>query len=355
MFEDKNTGNVSTNPIDDIFADVDTDFNPVGTPPPPPPASSLPVQPFGVINKAQQTSGAPLPPPSFGSGPAITPSPVSWPKGPVMATPQKQEDVRSYAMEKNEQNPFPINPGVDPVSNLTPRFPQNPIGNIEMTTPSTIASRPPQPLTALPGEGGSRKWILIVILLLLAAAGAGAWYSYNEIDSVKKSVDETISSLFGSKKTADDTKTGDQTNTDNNTNQPGGGINITPTENPSDIPKEPVNPDTATPTDEPVTTPDTNTPTGSDTGISNPIQPTPDTGAVTDSDHDGLSDTEEETLGTDPLSIDTDGDGLFDYEEVKIFKTDPLNKDTDKDGYSDFAEVKNGYNPTGPGKLPTVN
>lgn len=70
-----------------------------------------------------------------------------------------------------------------------------------------------------------------------------------------------------------------------------------------------------------------------------------------DSDQDGLSDEEESAYKTDPYNTDTDGDGLFDREEVKVYKTDPLNKDTDGDTYSDGAEVKGGYNPNGPGKL----
>ncbi len=72
---------------------------------------------------------------------------------------------------------------------------------------------------------------------------------------------------------------------------------------------------------------------------------------VIDSDNDGLTDAEEKTLGTDPFNPDTDGDGLFDGEEVKVYKTDPLNPDTDGDGFKDGAEVKAGYDPKGPGKL----
>lgn len=49
--------------------------------------------------------------------------------------------------------------------------------------------------------------------------------------------------------------------------------------------------------------------------------------------------------------VDTDGDGLSDYDEINIYKTDPLNPDTDGDGYSDGEEVKGGYNPLGDGKL----
>jgi len=70
-----------------------------------------------------------------------------------------------------------------------------------------------------------------------------------------------------------------------------------------------------------------------------------------DSDNDGLSDSEEQTLGTNSLQTDSDADGLFDREEVKIYKTNPLVADTDGDNYIDGTEVKNGYDPNGPGKL----
>lgn len=45
------------------------------------------------------------------------------------------------------------------------------------------------------------------------------------------------------------------------------------------------------------------------------------------------------------LSLDTDDDGLRDYEEKEIYKTDYKKQDTDDDGYLDGEEVKNGYNP----------
>jgi hypothetical protein len=58
-------------------------------------------------------------------------------------------------------------------------------------------------------------------------------------------------------------------------------------------------------------------------------------------------------------TLDSDGDGLTDYQEVCIYGTDPHNPDTDGDGYQDGAEVKSGYNPNGPGKLtlplPTIS
>lgn len=58
-----------------------------------------------------------------------------------------------------------------------------------------------------------------------------------------------------------------------------------------------------------------------------------------DSDGDGLFDKDELALGTDPYNPDTDDDGLSDGDEVFKYKTDPLNPDTDFDGLSDGAEV----------------
>ncbi|MBU2564330.1 thrombospondin type 3 repeat-containing protein [Patescibacteria group bacterium] len=43
-------------------------------------------------------------------------------------------------------------------------------------------------------------------------------------------------------------------------------------------------------------------------------------------------------------SIDTDNDGLKDWEE-ELYKTDPLNPDTDADGYLDGEEINSGHNP----------
>ncbi len=62
-------------------------------------------------------------------------------------------------------------------------------------------------------------------------------------------------------------------------------------------------------------------------------------GGDIDSDGDGLLDSEEAAIGTDPFNPDTDGDGLSDGEEVRTYKTDPLNPDSDYDGLKDGAEV----------------
>lgn len=74
-------------------------------------------------------------------------------------------------------------------------------------------------------------------------------------------------------------------------------------------------------------------------------------GEPVDLDGDGLEASRETALGTDPNNWDTDRDGLSDYDEVTVWVTDPLNQDTDGDGYTDGDEVKNGYSPSGPGKI----
>jgi len=63
------------------------------------------------------------------------------------------------------------------------------------------------------------------------------------------------------------------------------------------------------------------------------------TGGLIDSDGDGLTDSEEAVYKTDPQNPDTDGDGLNDYDEVKVYGTDPLSPDTDFDMLKDGEEV----------------
>lgn len=65
-----------------------------------------------------------------------------------------------------------------------------------------------------------------------------------------------------------------------------------------------------------------------------------------DSDKDVLSDFVEVTrYRTDPLKADTDGDGLSDREELLEYKTDPLDRDTEDDGLIDAEEKRLGCNP----------
>jgi uncharacterized protein YukE len=98
---------------------------------------------------------------------------------------------------------------------------------------------------------------------------------------------------------------------------------------------------------------------------------------VTDTDGDGLSDTDEATYGTDindsdsdndelsdydevtthltdPTLSDTDGDGLSDYDEVITYLTDPLLEDTDADGYTDYEELTAGTDPLDATNYPTT-
>ena len=58
-----------------------------------------------------------------------------------------------------------------------------------------------------------------------------------------------------------------------------------------------------------------------------------------DSDLDGLDDSEEAQLGTDPLDADTDDDGLTDGFEALVTGTDPLLQDTNGNGCPDGEEA----------------
>jgi len=72
---------------------------------------------------------------------------------------------------------------------------------------------------------------------------------------------------------------------------------------------------------------------------------------ITDTDGDGLLDSEELKLGSNPSRVDTDFDGLSDYDELNVYATSPVDADSDGDGYLDGLEIENGYDPMGPGKL----
>ncbi|MCB9681248.1 MAG: FG-GAP repeat protein [Alphaproteobacteria bacterium] len=61
---------------------------------------------------------------------------------------------------------------------------------------------------------------------------------------------------------------------------------------------------------------------------------------MVDTDGDGLFDYDETNItGTDPNLVDTDGDGLSDGDEIYVTSSDPLDCDTDGDGYPDGYEV----------------
>jgi uncharacterized protein YycO len=67
-----------------------------------------------------------------------------------------------------------------------------------------------------------------------------------------------------------------------------------------------------------------------------------------DFDLDGLKNIEEQQYGTDPLSSDSDNDGLSDFDELIIHLTNPLKIDSDDDKLDDNDELDLGTNPTNP-------
>lgn len=64
-----------------------------------------------------------------------------------------------------------------------------------------------------------------------------------------------------------------------------------------------------------------------------------------DLDGDGLNNLQETLEGTNIIYLDTDKDGLSDYDEVIVHNTNPLVFDTDEDGVSDAKEIEMGVDP----------
>jgi plastocyanin len=67
-----------------------------------------------------------------------------------------------------------------------------------------------------------------------------------------------------------------------------------------------------------------------------------------DSDNDGLTDSEDVDAGASPIDDDTDDDGLDDFQEVVVHGTEPFLADTDLGGVDDGVEVANGTDPLNP-------
>ncbi len=74
-------------------------------------------------------------------------------------------------------------------------------------------------------------------------------------------------------------------------------------------------------------------------------------GTVADADHDGLSDAEEATLGTNPTDADTDHDGLSDFDEVKKYHTNPKSAHSGTLAITDGQAVAQGIDPLTGNKL----
>jgi len=102
-----------------------------------------------------------------------------------------------------------------------------------------------------------------------------------------------------------------------------------------------------------------NNPLSENSGLENLIEDEPeieDEYLLEEEPNPNISNEEEDLIinnnkEVDISVLDSDGDGLTDYQETEIWGTDPYNPDTDGDGYSDFDEIKAGYNPLGDGLL----
>ncbi len=71
----------------------------------------------------------------------------------------------------------------------------------------------------------------------------------------------------------------------------------------------------------------------------NPLSDTGLYGAQGDFDNDGLINIDEYTTATYPNLYDSDGDGLSDGEESNVYFTDPTNSDSDNDSLDDYEEL----------------
>lgn len=230
--------------------------------------------------------------------------------------------------EPKRQSPPPTNlPGA-------PRPPQveDIFSDTEIPSSAKI-SRPIQPGQAsqmqVSGDiyGGRSIWdnkvLLVVIALVgLVVIGGVVWAAVNFFTSQRENIN---------------TNTNTNLNTNLNTN-----VEVNTNEN-INTNNENINTNTEVNANENV---NTNTNTETNGNINTNANTNTNVPIGKDSDNDGLGDEEEKQLGTNPNNFDTDGDGLTDKVEVRIYHTDPLKKDTDGDGYNDGDEVVNGFDPT---------
>lgn len=82
--------------------------------------------------------------------------------------------------------------------------------------------------------------------------------------------------------------------------------------------------------------------------------PSPETPGFEDLDGDGIPNKEERLQGTDPQRVDSDFDGLSDFEEIRRYLTSPILVDTDGDGHWDGEEVAAGTDPMDAEKHPSA-
>ncbi len=213
---------------------------------------------------------------------------------PQAPRPQQSQSQSAPQQQPAQQSPQP--PAAGP-ANSSMASQQPPAGGLDIQTPPHSG-------------GGSRTWLVVLIVIVIAAVVAvGGWFAYQQF----------VAPMMDASPTP----------------QPA----VTDTTNAN---RQPLNDDLMA--DEDVVMP-------SDDVMMVEDDTTAPVVVDRDSDLDGLSDRQEDALGTDPRLADTDLDGLFDQEEVNVYETDPLDNDTDGDGFLDGEEVKNGYDPNGPGRL----
>lgn len=73
-----------------------------------------------------------------------------------------------------------------------------------------------------------------------------------------------------------------------------------------------------------------------------------------DFDGDGITNAEEEIAGTDPWNVDTDGDGVTDYCELKVTSSDPLKAETVLADRQKKIDAENGKSVGSPYKIGNV-
>jgi hypothetical protein len=250
-----------------------------------------------------------LPVPGSSNRPVVgggsTPPPVVPPTLPVMPRSSAVEPEDIFAGTEPSVTP-PQRPATPPPLNESPFKPVTFRPNLPVQPHGEMPIQPPTDYLAKRQFFPWRKLLIALATVVVIGGGGYTLYTYRE-------------SIFGGLRQGDANE---------------------PTDLVDDINNEPSNPyDLNTVIDTPL-------PGGPLDGDA--LAPTDD------NDADGLGNEQETALGTDSNNSDTDGDKLYDGEEVNTFKTDPLKIDTDGDGFNDGDEVMNNYNPNGSGRLYSV-